>query len=357
MSSLVKLFKFATNPTYDGDLPNIFPFSVDRIDFINSDIKNIFSKILTDCLEKTQGIPEKFMPSFWDNCLVSEANKGLITLLAEAIANKHDLFLTYREGVLRRATFEEISQIKVDYERTGSSPVGVYISFKHYQMIDILKVYSGMEYDALCSLHKSMNVAKSLQFKMSNLRASVGALDATITKEQAKTIACGLRDGKDVLLDGDDEIVTATVDMEPTEKAIRFLDAKRSFYLGLPISYITGEQTGGIGSTGEGDTKAIERGLRAFWISILKPAVSAIFGVEKIKFRSQDFRQIDSALNAIRTFELVSDDLISLESKRLIVSTLLDIENDLKGKPKSEPEEIEQTSVAPNEQPAGENEK
>lgn len=126
-----------------------------------------------------------------------------------------------------------------------------------------------------------MNVAKSVQIKMAKMRASVGAVDSVVVINQAKGIAEGLKNGKSVLLDSEDEIAHSQIDMDPTEKSIHFLDSKRAFYLGLPLSYIDGEQTGGIGSTGEADTKAIERGLKSYWVSILKPTITALFGLKK----------------------------------------------------------------------------
>jgi hypothetical protein len=171
--NLVKLFQFATTTNVDGELPTIYTFGVNEVDFVRSDIINIFTNILTDCVERTQGIPEKDYPAFWDNCLASEANKGLITLIAEAIADKQELFLVYVAGVLRRADGPETSKIREDYKKNGSSSAGVYISFKNYRLSDILKIYSGMEYSALCSLGKTMAVAKSVQFKMAKMRRSV----------------------------------------------------------------------------------------------------------------------------------------------------------------------------------------
>lgn len=331
--SMLSAFKFKTgNYSTDSEISEIYPLSLEFDFFVRSDIENIYKKILIDCVERTQGISEKIEPLLWDNCLESESRQGLISLLAEAMANKRELYLIYSSDLylIRKADTGEAQQIKADYSTKGYSDTGVYISFKSYDKTDLLKIYSGMEYSVLNSLNKSMNLSKAIQIKMSRLRESVGALDQTPVVEQAKSIASALSKGSDILLDKEDEIVTSTPEMASTREAIMFLDAKRSFILSLPLSYINGEQTGGIGSTGEADSRAVERGLRQYWISIIKPALQEIFGI-KATFKSQDYRQITSALEAVKTFELISEDLISLENKRLIVSKLFDIDNDLKG--------------------------
>jgi hypothetical protein len=331
---LLEAFKFKTSYNLNSQLPDIYPFGVEFNFFVKSDIINIYSKILTDCLERTQGLNDKIMPAFWDNCLESESNKGLISLLAEAMECKSELFLVYKLGVLRKATNDETFRIREDYRKKGSSSFGIYVSFKCLHKSDMLRIYSSMEYSVLNSLNKSMNLSKAIQLKMAKLRDTVGAVDSQLVIDQAKSVANGLKSGCDVLLDAEDKIETAQVDMDATEKAIAFLDAKRCFYLDLPLSYITGEQTGGIGSTGEADAKAVERGLRHYYLSILKPVIEALFSV-KTTFKSNDFRQIASALEAIKTFSLVGEDLITIDMKRLIVSKLLDI--DESEMPKGEP--------------------
>ncbi len=330
--SWLQAFSFGSAVSSSTELPVIYEFGLEFQYFVKNDLISLYSKILTDCIDRTQGIPEKYEHTLWDNCLESENRQGLITMLAEAMACEDELFLVYKENVLRKATSDEAEEIKADYEEKAESKVGVFISFKNYRRTRILKVYSGMEYAVLNSLNKSMNLSKAIQFKMSDLRESVGVVDSQVVINQAKAMATALGEGKDVLMDDEDSIVTASIEMESTKQAIMFLDAKRAFVLSLPLAYINGEQTTGIGTTGEADTKAVERGLRQYWISIVKPTLSALFGI-KVTFKSQDFRMIDSALEALKTFDVTGEDILSINNKRTIVSALLGVENDLEGEP------------------------
>ncbi len=320
-------FGLKTLTSNESELPDIFPLNVQLNFFVMTDIMNVYSKILTDCVERIEGIPEKIVPLLWDNFLQSESTFGLITLLADAMTEKKDLFLIYKSDIqlLRQATSNEANQIKIDYQRNGSSTLGIYVSFKNYCKTDMVKIYSSMEYCVVASLNKVMNLSKAIQYKMSDMRGAVSLVDSDVATEQARKIAIALSKGKDVMLDSKDEIVTGTPDISSIKESIAFLDGKKCLYYGLPLSYVNGEQTAGIGSTGEADTKAVERGLKQYYISILKPVIEAIFKITT-SFKSNDFRQITSGLEAIKTFELVSDDFISKEDKKKIIGKLFDID-------------------------------
>lgn len=309
-------------------LPDIFPMPIGSNVFVRTDIVAIYSKILTDVVERTQGIKDEQLPLLWDNCLASESGEGLITLLSKAMEAKTDLYLVFKEGVIRRANNEETQQIRIDYKASGSSKVGVFISFQKYDKTDMIKLYSALEFCAVASLHKGMNLAKAVQYKINDLRSSVSLADSQEAKSQAQAIATALAAGKDVMLDAKDILELLAPDVEATEKSIAFIDAKRCFYLGFPLSYITGEAPKGLGDSGEGDAKAIERGLKNYYFSIIKPVVEAIFGI-KTSFKSQDFRQISSALEALKTFALTDEEFISKENKLLIINKLLGVDSPL----------------------------
>lgn len=329
---LASFFGFsASSSSGKANLPDVFLLKIDSNTFVDIDVISIYSKILTDCIDRIQGIPNEVAPLLWDNVLQNEAPYGLITLIARAMSWKAEVFLVYNPGIklVRPATREEEDKIQSDYELKGQSDLGIYVSFEHYQKSEMVKIYSAMEYCVIASMNKMMNLSKALQFKMSDMRKSVSLADADLPVAQAIAIAQSLRDGKDIIIDKNDEIVTNNPDISSIKESITFLDSKRSFYYGMPLSYINGEQTAGIGSTGEADTKAVERGLRHYYISILKPILEALFQIDT-KFQSNDFRQIGTALEAIKTFQLVENDLLSLENKQKIIAKLFDVEFDPK---------------------------
>lgn len=329
--SLSDLFSFGakTSVIDADDLPDIFPMAMTRESFVETDTIHIYAKILTDVIERTQGLSDEQQALLWDNCLMSESSDGLITLLAKAMASRSDLYLVYNRAVqvIRKADSAEQAQIRSDYESKVKSDVGIYVSFKGYSKSDMVKLYSSLEYATIAGLHKSVNVSKAVQFKMNNMRASVSTGDFEIVRLQAVQVAKALGKGKDVIVDGEDRIETAVPDLTATKTSIDFLNQKRSFYLGLPEAYINGIQTGGLGTTGENDAKAIERGLKNYFASIVKPVLEALFDV-KVSYKSQDFRQLTQALEAMKTFELTSEEYLSFNQKKRIIEGLLDVDPD-----------------------------
>jgi hypothetical protein len=311
----------------DSDLPEIFPFQISNSNFVRTDLITTYTKILTDAMDRVHGLSAEDDKILWDSCVQTDANKGLITLLAESMTDMSELFLVYTPAisVLRKATNAEADAIRRDYIAQGKSNQGIFISFKGYRRTEMLKIYSGFEYCVVSSLHKSLNVSKALQLKIHKLRESVSLSDSSVARTQAKSMAEALSKGKDILMDGQDQIESAQPDTTASEKSIMFLDAKRCFYLGLPLSYVNGEQTPGIGSTGEADTRAVERGLKQYYLSILQPVLESIFA-KTTEFKSQDFRQIAASLEVLKGLDLTTSEFMSTQAKREIVQRVFDLD-------------------------------
>lgn len=332
-----------------NELPDIFPLALQCQAFVDADVKATYTKILTDTLERTYGLPKEYTPILFDNCVQTEAQHGLISLLVDAMASQTNLFLVYVKAVkvLRKANSEEERQIRADYAKAGESKVGVFISFQNYRRTEMLKIYSTLEYFVLLGLHKNVNIAKAIQIKIKELRSSVALADASVAEDQARAIANALKEGKDVYLDVGDEITSATPDIGPIEKAIDFLDAKRAFYLDLPLSYISGLRGTGLSDTGEADMRAVERGLKQYFFSIIHPVLLALFDIDT-EFKTQDFRQIESALETIKSFELVSDTYLSQKSKREIIARMFDVDPQAEEKSIAKESEARGSSVSLN---------
>lgn len=310
-------------------LPALFALNCSRTIFVEEDLKTIYKKILTDVAERSHGLNKDEEKTLWDSYLQSNTTNGLISILTKAMVTRSDAFIVYVPSVkvVRVATPDEEKQIKSDYKLKGESDIGVYVSFQNYTALTLVKLYSELEYLVLSNLNKTVNLSEAIQIKVAELRKSVSLADSSIASTQGTEIAEALALGKSIMIDAGDSIVTASVDTTPTEKAMTFLAEKKAFLLGMPLSYITGEQTSGIGSTGEADTRAVERGLKYYFVSIFKPVCDALYKVD-LEFKTQDFRQATSALDALRTFEMVGDDILPTKSKREIIARMFDIEID-----------------------------
>lgn len=331
---------FGGRGSSNDELPDIFPMPIKNGLFVETDVVQIYSKILTDVVERTDGIPEKILPTLWDNCLQNEHSEGLVTMLSKAMADQKELFLVYDSSInlLRKADSREQELIRADYKQKGESSLGTFVSFRNYKKTEMVRLYSMLEYCAISSLYKNMNISKAVQLKFNDMRGSVAINDRSEFIAQAVELARALQAGRDIAIDAKDLIDTAKPDVTATTAAMDFINQRRSFYLGMPASYITGEAPKGLGDSGEGDAKQVERGLKNYYFSIIKPVMESVFGI-KTSFKTEDFNQISSSLEALRTFELVSDELISKENKLGIVNKMFGFPEGTTG---DEPEEIEE---------------
>lgn len=342
MSSLMeRVFNWGSatsDKVTSSELPELFPLPVALASFIEADVITIYSKILTDTIERTHGLSDEENQLMWDNCVKSSTSDGLISLLSKAMAKKSDLYIVYDRaiGVVRTATSEEQAAIQADYSKSAKSSKGVYVSFKNYRRSDMVALYSALEYSTIGALNKTMNVSAAVQLKISKLRESVSLTDSEKAEAQGQVIATALLNQRPIMIDGDDTVETASPQIEPTEKAFQVIAEKRGFYLGMPASYITSEQTAGIGSTGEADTKAVERGLKNYFFSIVKPVCDAVFS-KKVTYKSQDVASIQAGLEVLKTFNITDDSLISAENKLKIINQVFNLGENAKGDPVPEP--------------------
>lgn len=318
----------------DEKLPDIFPIPIAQLDFVKIDVQNIYTRILTDVLERTQGINEKNKPLLWDNCLASEKQDGLVSLIAKAMADKKELYLVYSPsvGVVREATPDEQKTIRDAYKEKAepvslNGNTGLYVTFKNYVKSDMVKFYSALEYCSVGGLWKQANISKSVQIKINDLRASVSLGDSSEAKRQAKAMADGMAEGRDVLTDAKDIIESLAPDMTATDKTLALIAKKQSFYLGMPASYFYGEQQSGMSDTGKADSRATERGLKGYYFSVIKPIIEGIFG-GKTTFKSEDTDGMDMALRTLEAFDRTSNEFLGAENKTLIVNKQFGLDED-----------------------------
>lgn len=327
-------FNWFTGSSSTMKLPQIFPMLVDQKNFVSIDAETIYKRILTDVLERTDGLSDEQQVLLWDNCLGSENQDGLVSSLAKAMVMQSELFLVYIPGLklIREANPTEQAEIRADYKKQGESKSGVFITFKNFRQSEMIRLYSALEYCGINSFWKSMNLSKALQIKINELRSSTGLTDKNDIAAQALEIAQALSEGLDIYIDAKDILELLKPDLTATNSAMELIAQKRSFYLGLPASYITGIASKGMSDTGRGDSKKIEQGLRAYYFSIIKPTIERLFSI-KTTFKSDDFDQIMASMDVLKTFSITDDEMVSLENKTEILNKMLGLPKESKGDP------------------------
>ena len=344
-----------SNNRESDQLPDIFPIPISQLDFVRIDVRNIYTRILVDVLERTDGLPEDKMPLLWDNCLASENKEGLVTLIASAMADKTDLLLVYdpTTNVVRKAIDSEPEEIRNAYKvkaepvKLGKGMIGLYVTFRQYIRSDMVKFYSALEFCAVGGLWKQANLSKSVQVKISDLRGSVSLGDSAKAKSQAKTIAEGMADGRDVLMDAKDVIESLTPDLTATDATLALIAKKQSNYTGMPASYFSGVgQATSMSDTGKADSKATDRGLKAYFFSIVKPILEGLFG-GSMTFKGDNGENLEGALRVLETMDRTSSTYMSDENKTWVVNMAFGLDADETGDEQEEETEIDPLTGLP----------
>lgn len=327
-------------------LPDIFPIPIAQSLFVAIDVENIYARILTDVFERTQGIPDDKKTVLWDSCVASENRDGLVSMLSKALVAKKELFLVFTEStkVLVKASPSEEVEIRKGYEtkaepvKLADGKVGIYVTFKNYLKSDMVKFYSALEYCAIGGLWKQANISKSVQIKISELRGSVSLNDSSAAIAQAKAMADGMAEGRDVLTDSKDIIESLAPDMTATSATLELIAKKQSNYLGLPPSYFGSEKSVGLSDNGKGDSKKVEQGLKNYFFAIVKPVIDGLFGI-KATFKSENAEGLESALKTLETMDRTSNEFLGADNKTLIVNKAFGLDEDEVG---DGPEELPQ---------------
>lgn len=295
-----------------------FVFGVEENKFVSWFVVELYKKILTDCFHRAGGIAEKDKPAFWDNALSTLANKGLITLMAEAMKDKAKIFLVHKNNVVRLADEEERRQI----ERDELNESGVCLNFSGYNKSDILKLYARMLKNTLHTAHVGMSLSKALQIGVIDMRKLVADGDKEKAIVQGKAINEALKEGRSVVKDAGDVVSTTVFDPAPMEKSLEIIFGMISFLTGFNRAYISGVVTAtNLSSTGEADELATERALAGYFHSIFKPCVDALFSI-KVSFKSNNWRKLAAVRDLLPVLEATT--LISDEKKQTFIEEALE---------------------------------
>lgn len=281
----------------------------------------LYKKILHRVYSRSEGAKdENKIASLFDSTERSGALRGLISLLAMAMTEKKEIAIVYDNGVARLADPKEQKQIENDYKKNAKSTVGVLVSFKNYCLSDLMMVYMSMLYDILASMNTQVGLAKALQVKISNLRATVSMAGKDEPIQQAKDINASLKAGRSVLMDEKDKVETLTINSDSTEAAFKFVCSLIASELGVSLSFVTGELTTGMSATGEADQNADEYGFQDFFNSIFKPVCDKLYGWN-LSFTSDDWRYFSALIGSLIAVE--NSGLLSLEQKQAFADRLL----------------------------------
>lgn len=300
-----------------------FCLSINRKKFAEIKVFNLYKKILESCYSRSEGANDAAkIASLFDSAEKSGSPYGLISLIAQAMTKKQEVAIIYDSGVVRLATYDEKAKIKKDYVANASSSLGILLDFRQYDLTDLALEYMTMIFDILSSMNTQVGLAKALQVKISNLRATVSVNGKDEPINQAKAINESLNAGNSVLLDKNDEVAVLTLNSDSVKNAIALVNSQLATDFGVSISYVNGELTSGMSATGEADSNADEYGFQNFFNSIFKPACDKLYNWN-LQFVSDDWRYFNAMISSLIAVE--NSGLLSIEQKQAFANRLMPI--------------------------------
>lgn len=295
------IFNFQKRDTQtDYSVSLSFPLMYDgkKTDFARTFVLELYRRILTDCFTHAANFAPDKQGALWDSVLSFGAEsgaKGLVSLLAEAMAyRKNKVYLVADNGFVRAADQAEAKDIDANPLKKGA----VCLCFEGFKQATILLVLASLMEHLLENANAGLNISRSVLIQISRLRENVALANAGGAVAQAKAIEAGLKSGKGALLDAADKVEVPVFNTDPLENALETLYGLMSFFTGLPRAYVSGELTGGLNATGEGDAEATEQGLKFYFVSIFKPVCDQLLDVD-VKFKTSQWRKLAEIANLL----------------------------------------------------------
>lgn len=317
---------FGKSPTSVSGIPELWPMELRSAIYTEIQLFTVFTRILSEVFARSEIISDEFRPLL-RNSMAGSGSKGLIEHIVCAMARQTSLVLKYEAGILYEPEYGEKTKILETVKKGQKLERTLVLSFQNYHRTTVLRQYLLHKYLLLCAQNKALNLSTALQLKINEFRASVSMKDWKAVggpHDQAKEIVEALLDGRPAAMDSQDVLELLTPDVSSLKEVANDLHSEMALILGLPLSWIAGTAKSGLGDSGDADARAIERGLEPYFWESAYPAYLALFG-GKLKFRTEDFRNIGPALEAMRTFQLDDGELLPKEIQQKILYQLLDV--------------------------------
>ena len=303
-----------------------FNLSLKETEFVDYMVSDLYQSILTMCFDKIifpdaeKDFKDKITPSFYDNLSVEGINKGIIKNLAYGIVQNQKVFLVNASAgdniIVRQGTQEELQK----YEKEqGNIKNQIQMDFTKYNQSKVLKLFYSMIYWIIRATNTNVKISNSVLVKIAKLRELVAKEDAEEVIKQAKEINDAIKRGNSIVADKDDTMERLEINSQATKDALDVAFSLVSGLIKMPLSFVNGELTTGLTQTGDSDNLAIERGLKNYYYTILKPCTEKLFDT-KIRFTSDNTAKLKTLIGILPQLELST--LLTDDEKRAIIEDL-----------------------------------
>lgn len=311
--------------------------TIEEKKFIETKTRALFERILKRCYHKTAGIDEdesdKIALSMFLSVEYGAQKNGTIPLVAQAMTSRTKLYLVYDKAasLVRKASIEEQEEIIKNYNSNNNilaalsgGKRGMALDFTQFNLSLLVKCYMALIYAVMDSGNTQVNMARSIQIKIDKLRENISVLTSEDAKAQASEINDALKNGRSVLLSSTDNVIQTAINATSIKDALEIFYTGLASDLGLSLSFVSGELTSGMSATGDADINYEDTGIRDYWSSIWRPIMIKLYGQDKVKFKTDRWRNIGQKLQNLIMIE--NSELFTDEQKKEYAAAIIDDE-------------------------------
>ena len=300
-------------------------FELKKTDFIYIFLSALYQRIFNYCWSRTIIKNKKFNEAILFDCFLKTAQKkGFISLMIDALIFQKQEIFTY-DPLLNTI---EIKVYNENYKLKEKVSNEIVVDFKSNQKINLLKQYASIYFDCLHSLAEKSKINGALILKLATLTDNISLDEKLSVKQQALSVQNGINKGNGAVVDSQSSIELLNADCEPEQKQIENIKQEiSSFFDGMPLNFLFGTSTAGIGASGENDTDSLERSIYAFFNTYWRPYFNNLFN-DNIDFKVENWRQIANARDIINIVE--TTEYLDEENKKEIILNIFRSINVLK---------------------------
>lgn len=313
----------AKDPRLLPTLTEFAPFLLARERYTDIAIRELYARIMYSTLDIVS-IPDQVGASDFSKTIYDSHSPvlrhGLMYYVIEAMSDETKV--TLRKRVLKgreNAFYFEEKMCSLELKKENKLDL-VVLDFEECHKTELLEAYFGMVFDAITSAAKLIRVGGALVLKIKDLSDLISDREVLLAIEtQVKQINSALKESRGAYLDSESSIEMPKVDMKPVAEQLEYAYSLICNATGRPMSFVNGQLSGGLSTSGEGDRKQNRQASIYDFNQILRGVFESVFGDDfEIKPDVGQLSELSNFMNALEMTSLYSD-----EEKRKIMDSIM----------------------------------
>jgi len=280
-------------------------FLTAREEFANYYTKNLYLNVFENINERLEGIDKSIKNSMFFATRDKHNYGGLLDIIATAITNQQRL--TFKvESVGGQAVYKLVNNYVNQEYNTSNNINYLVLDYTYEKEPLLLNSYYQSIYHIMDSLQRSTELSNKIILKFSGLHGT-DKLKENDINNNINNFNESIRQDEGIgYIDAADSVTTIPINHDTSNTSLDMVYSEICQITRLPKSYITGQFSGALSGTGEGEMKQIDLALHGYFDRILKPVlehVSILLGKDFKNIKMT--RSVDDLVSTVNLVERV----------------------------------------------------